>query len=52
MNQTKKSYQTPRLTVHGDASQLTQSTKVGVRTDRAFPDNTPLGVILSNLTNS
>ena len=40
MNQTKKSYQTPRLTVHGDASQLTQATKVGGFIDRAF--GTPL----------
>ena len=50
MNQTKKSYQTPRLTVHGDASQLTQSTNVGTKSDRFLPDNTPITVVLQNLS--
>ena len=36
MNQTKKSYQAPRLTVHGDASQLTQATTTGTFLDRSL----------------
>ncbi len=36
MNQTKKSYQAPRLTVHGDASQLTQATTIGTKLDRSL----------------
>ena len=40
MNQTKKSYQAPRLTVHGDAAQLTQATRVGGFIDRKL--GTPL----------
>ena len=47
---TKKAYQVPTLTVHGDASQLTQATTVGTVTDRMFPSDTPLSVILQNLT--
>ena len=49
MNQTKKSYQTPRLTVHGDAAQLTQASLVGSRIDRTL--GTPLpadGTILQS----
>ena len=42
-NPTKKAYQTPRVTVHGDATQLTQGTSVGNFTDRVFPADTPRG---------
>ena len=49
MNQTKHSYQTPRLTVHGDASQLTQATTVGAVLDRALPEDTPVNVVLQSL---
>ncbi len=49
MNQTKKSYQTPRLTVHGDASQLTQATRVGGVLDRTLPTDTPLSTVLTSL---
>ena len=36
MNNTKKSYQAPRLTVHGNAAELTQATKSGNQFDRVF----------------
>ena len=49
MNQTKKSYQTPRLTVHGDASQLTQATRVGNKLDRSLPMDAPVSVALTSL---
>ena len=41
MNQTKKSYQAPRLTVHGDAAQLTQATNTGARLDRTLGSAIP-----------
>ena len=43
MKTTKKAYQAPRLTVHGDASQLTQATKTGARFDRSFNDPITVG---------
>ncbi len=49
MNQTKKSYQAPRLTVHGDASQLTQATTVGNKLDRTLPADSPIGTVLTSL---
>ena len=49
MNQTKKFYQTPGLTVHGNASQLTQATRVGVMLDRSLPTDTPISVALESL---
>ena len=36
MKTTKKAYQAPSLTIHGDASQLTQATNRGNRFDRQF----------------
>ncbi len=48
--QTKKAYQAPRLTVHGEVSEVTQSTMVGPRTDRVLPNDTPLSVVLQNLS--
>ena len=36
MKNTKKVYTTPVLTVHGDASKLTQQTTQGNRFDREF----------------
>ena len=38
MKTTKKAYQAPCLTIHGDASQLTQATNAGTRFDRSFND--------------
>ena len=49
MNQSKKFYQTPSLTVHGDASQLTQATTVGAVLDRTLPTDTPISVVLTSL---
>ena len=43
MKTTKKAYQAPRLTVHGDASQLTQATRTGARFDRSFNELIALG---------
>ena len=36
MKTTKKAYQAPCLTIHGDASSLTQATRSGNRFDRQF----------------
>ena len=47
---TKKAYQAPTLIVHGDASQLTQMTKVGNFSDRMLPAGTPISVVLQNLS--
>lgn len=42
MNNDKKSYEAPKLIVHGNVEEVTQMTKVGGALDRAFPNNTPL----------
>lgn len=47
---TKKAYQAPRLTVHGEVTELTQQTSVGNVTDRTFPTGTPLQTVLQNLS--
>ena len=49
MNQSKKSYQTPSLIVHGDVSQLTQATTVGNKLDRTLPANAPASDALTSL---
>lgn len=36
MNKIKKTYNAPRLTVHGNAAELTQATRVGTMFDRQF----------------
>ena len=38
----KKTYQAPKLIVHGDASQLTLLTKKGAKLDKTFATDTPL----------
>lgn len=48
----KKTYQAPSLTVHGDASQLTQATKIGTLIDRTFPVTTPVAEVILALPNS
>ena len=47
MNQTKKSYQTPRLTIHGDAAQLTQETASGSRLDRVLGSPVPANGLIA-----
>lgn len=49
-NNTKKAYQAPRLTVHGEMTELTQRTRVGNVSDRVLPAGTPLSVIVQNLS--
>lgn len=41
----KKSYQTPRLTVHGTVAQITQATTSGLNLDKTFPIGTPVNVV-------
>ena len=41
----KKSYQTPRLTVHGTVTQITQATSSGPVLDKTFPVGTPVNVV-------
>lgn len=38
----KKSYTTPKLTVHGDVEVITQANTTGGRLDAAFPAGTPV----------
>ncbi len=42
-NETKKVYTTPRVTVHGDASQITLETNSGGRYDREFGTAVQIG---------
>ena len=37
----KKSYQAPKLIVHGTVAEMTQAKGDGNFTDKLFPDNTP-----------
>ena len=50
MKQNKKVYQAPKVTVHGDASQLTQLTKQGDFLDATFPTGTPLSQVTTKLS--
>ena len=40
---TKKSYERPTLTLHGDIESLTQGSSTGPVTDATFPAGTPRG---------
>ncbi len=41
----KKSYQAPRLVVHGTVAEMTQATTNGARLDKTFTVNTPISVV-------
>lgn len=49
MNNIKKSYQAPRLTVHGNATELTQATQNGNKFDRALGTAVTPAVIAQGL---
>ncbi len=50
----KKTYQAPRLIVHGTVAQVTQASRVGSKLDRAINagPGDPVGPLLNEISNS
>lgn len=52
MQNNKKAYQAPSLTVHGDASQLTQANSNGPQLDATFVAGTPINLVTGQVCTS